>query len=253
MLLRPVRVYKRLYLEAGGAQDAVWLRAEDGQPLLVTQKRQGGRVLLLATAIDPSWTNLPAKPLFVPLIHETLRGVLGETGDGGGPVVAICGDQPVLGRAWQGADRLVLTDQHPRPVQIDLRPKEGSLQPISAMEVPGIYGAAGSSQISRLLAVNPDAAGGDTRQMPRQQLEKWLTAVGDWSWLDPADPSTALSVEPSRTDLSWPLLWAVLALIVTETALSRWFSHAPLVVSTATGQDTGGSGAPIGIGTRGAA
>ena len=42
----------------------------DGDPLLVEQSVHRGRVLLLATSAEPSWTALPLWPSFVPLVQE---------------------------------------------------------------------------------------------------------------------------------------------------------------------------------------
>ena len=226
VLLRPVRIQRRLPLQVHAATDNVWLQTADDQPILVCQEIGEGRLLFLATAIDPRWTNFPTKPMFVPLIHETLRGVLGEVGYGRRLGDVVCGDQPLLGPSWKGATRLTITRQ-PQPIGLDLRRIDGDLEPVSALVEPGIY-AAQPSDVDRLLAVNPDAAGGDTREMDSQQLEKWLSAVGtgSWQWLDEAETSQALAVDPSRTDLSWPLLWVVLGLLVLEMGLARWFSYA---------------------------
>ena len=43
-------------------------RLEDGQPLLVERPVGAGSVLLLGTALHVDWTNLPLKPLFLPLL-----------------------------------------------------------------------------------------------------------------------------------------------------------------------------------------
>ncbi len=115
MLLGPVRVKRRLPLAA--PDEAAWLRVMEEAPqvsdeatastrsgdpadddasatanettqtasanpsstvLLAEQETGEGAVLLLTTALDTNWTNLPTKPLFVPLVHETLRGILGS-------------------------------------------------------------------------------------------------------------------------------------------------------------------------------
>jgi hypothetical protein len=35
-----------------------------------------------------------------------------------------------------------------------------------------------------------------------------------------------LAAQPARLALAWPLLCAVMLLVLAETALARWFSHA---------------------------
>ena len=43
-------------------------KLEDGQPLLAERPVGAGSVLLLGTALHVDWTNLPLKPLFLPLL-----------------------------------------------------------------------------------------------------------------------------------------------------------------------------------------
>ena len=42
-----------------------------GDPLLLSRQVGDGHVLLLTTALDGSWTNLPTKPLLVPLLLQS--------------------------------------------------------------------------------------------------------------------------------------------------------------------------------------
>lgn len=53
----------------------VWLRLTDGSPLLTRKKIGKGNIVTLATTLDRSWTNLPAKPLFAPLIRELIASL----------------------------------------------------------------------------------------------------------------------------------------------------------------------------------
>ena len=46
----------------------VLARLDDGQPLLAERPLGSGSVLLLGTAVHGDWTNLPVKPIFLPLI-----------------------------------------------------------------------------------------------------------------------------------------------------------------------------------------
>ena len=44
------------------------IKLNDGQPLLAEQAVGTGSVLLFGTGIHVDWTNLPLKPLFLPLL-----------------------------------------------------------------------------------------------------------------------------------------------------------------------------------------
>jgi len=53
----------------------VLLRLADGAPLLIQKQLGRGFVLCLTSSIDRSWTNLPAKPVFAPLIRELIAAL----------------------------------------------------------------------------------------------------------------------------------------------------------------------------------
>ena len=229
-LLAPVRVAKSFELYARGstpASGAVWLASADGDPLLVSQSVGGGTVVLLATAIDPAWTNLPTKPLFVPLLHETLRGVLGSPRGVGRLKEVVSGDVPVLGRRWDGIKQLALTRTTTQGIDtvVALQQTDHGLEPQVALDKPGIY-AAVQGDVRNVLAVNPDSQGGDTRAIDPDRLGQWLSSVSSWQWLDASDPRQSLAVQTTGTSLAWPLLCVVMGLVVIEMFLARWFSHA---------------------------
>ncbi|MEE8459169.1 MAG: hypothetical protein V3S08_04815, partial [Phycisphaerales bacterium] len=70
-------------------------------------------------------------------------------------------------------------------------------------------------------------------------VSEWLNRSGDWALFDAGDPTAALRTADSGAPLAGILLTAVLALIILETALARWFSHAlpPARMADATGVD----------------
>src|SRR5690606_37812814 len=101
-LLRPVRVARWLPLWTPEAD--AWLRlaqpagGSDGEqpsPALLARHEYGrGALLVSSAALDDGWTNLATKPLFVPLVHEALRGVIGRRTES--TQSAIAGDEAVL-------------------------------------------------------------------------------------------------------------------------------------------------------------
>lgn len=218
-LLRPVRVSRRLTIALREGQDTVWLALPDG-PWLAAADVGEGKALLLGSAIEASWTNLATKPLWVPLLHETLRSVLG--GGAAERHTAVAGTVPVLGERWVGAQSLgrVCSDA---ALQLTAGADGGvTLPPVPE---PGLWRAMPESA-GRLVAVNVDADAADTRAGDAARLGEWLTLVGRWQWLDPGDVTAGLAVEREATDLGWPLLWTVLGLALLETFLARRFSHA---------------------------
>lgn len=234
-LSKPIRVTRRVPLEVlggDGAAQSMWLRLNDEQRsvLLASATVEDGRVLMLAVALDPAWSNLPTKPLFVPLLHESLRGVLGESPQLRRLSAGRAGDRPLLGRTWEGAQRLqqvagLKDGQAESQLSVMLQRGEAGLSPVSPLPEPGVW-SADPPAAGQLLATNVDTDAGDTRRLDPARIEAWFSPVGTVQWLDAASPAASLAAEPTRLSLSWPLLAMVMVLVLLETLLARWFSHA---------------------------
>ena len=216
-LLRPVRVMRRLPLTAPSG--GTWLAAVDGQPLLAAASVGSGRVLLLATALDPAWSNLPTKPLFVPLVHESLRSALGASSAVASLSSATVGEPLNLRGSWEGVEAL-----QKDTVTIALRRGEGGTMSGEAVEEPGVYRAANDA--ARRVVVNLDAAAGDTGALDGDAVARWFAPLGGVEWLNAEEPAAILRQQVNRAALGWPLLWVVLAFVLLEAFLARWFSHA---------------------------
>ncbi len=68
-LFRSVLVYKHFPMTwSPQAAGRVLIKLDDGQPLLAERVVGTGSVLLLGTGVHVDWTNLPLKPLFLPLL-----------------------------------------------------------------------------------------------------------------------------------------------------------------------------------------
>jgi hypothetical protein len=68
-LYQSVLIYKNLRMAAAKQAEArVLARLDDGEPLLVLRKIEQGNALMLGTGVHTSWTNLPLRPIFLPLI-----------------------------------------------------------------------------------------------------------------------------------------------------------------------------------------
>jgi hypothetical protein len=53
-------------------------RFDDGSPALVERRVGNGRVLVWASTLDASWTDLALQPVFLPFVHELLRYASGR-------------------------------------------------------------------------------------------------------------------------------------------------------------------------------
>ncbi len=246
-LTRPIRVQRYLPTTAGSTDAWMTLAttraatATDSgdsvaaQDTLMAHHRVGlGSVIFLAAAVDTRWTNLPTKPMFVPLVHETLHGVLGLL-DRPDIVRAVSGDTPVLGSSWSGLTRLERLQASGDLIASEPGETQGGLPGFHNTEsgpalagpvsVPGVYQALTDDGPRRLI-VDADPSAGDTRQIDEEALSHWLDGVGTWRWLDEDDPGAALRRTGELADIGWALLWVLLALVLIETCVARLLSHA---------------------------
>jgi hypothetical protein len=85
-LSRSVIVLRHVPVEPGEGARAL-LALDDGQPLLVRRQVGAGAVLWLGAGLRAEWTNLPVKPIFLPLIARLVFGLAGAEADRA-PIVA---------------------------------------------------------------------------------------------------------------------------------------------------------------------
>jgi hypothetical protein len=71
-LYQSVLVYKHQRMDTARAGNSlrVLARLDDGEPLLVERKVGKGSVVMLGTSGHVNWTNLPVRPLFLPLLAQ---------------------------------------------------------------------------------------------------------------------------------------------------------------------------------------
>jgi len=234
-LARPVRVSRVVPVEAPPGSTDVLLRLRDGSPLLLAAPPRApdpsgmgapsrGLIVLFTCACDLRWTDLPTKPLMVPLIQEIVRQGIGAahgvwSADAGGipPVPA-------------GTVELRNTDSSDTVAYVG-----GTLAPVRKA---GMWTARDSRGAPLgLVAVNPDLSGCDTTPRAVAALTAWLASIAgpqrvQWSTelsgASPAPGATAASAldAQSRPPISAPLLALAGAIALLELFLARVFSHA---------------------------
>jgi hypothetical protein len=73
-----VDVYVQLEQIASNAQ--VLLEFSDGAPALISTRLGQGRILWFASSLDASWSNLPYRPFYLPLLQQSVRYLGGTLG-----------------------------------------------------------------------------------------------------------------------------------------------------------------------------
>lgn len=248
-LAKPVRVSERLRLDAPTDPALSLLSLSDNSPLLLipappettkdaagaTRTTPGastprpltrGNVLLFTAAIDLSATDLPARPLMLPLIQELVRQGVGNSSSS---LASLAGSNFPL-----------------PPAAVTLAPIPSDAGPqIAVSSAPFAPRRAGllRAQDSRggalaLLAVNADPRASDTNITDREQVRAYLAAALPSATPDtqiaftdqpapPSDPANPSKPAPDpRSPFPAWLLLAAAACAIIELTLARVFSHA---------------------------
>jgi hypothetical protein len=68
----PARIYG--YRNVSAAKDAqVLARFDGGSPAILERRVGSGRLLLWASTLDTTWTDVPIRPIFLPFMHRAMR------------------------------------------------------------------------------------------------------------------------------------------------------------------------------------
>lgn len=280
-LVKPVRVFRALPVEEVSRQSEVLLKLADGTPWLVMGepgrdadeeagagvgseeagdggggdgKGKGGSrglVLYLASAPALVWTDLPAKPLMVPLMQEITRQGFGR---------AIGGWATVAGRGLEAPARTATLRPYGERGAGDEGSDSGPIvvggERSPVVRRAGLWTALDEAGRARgLIAVNADAEAGRLTPGDPASVRGWIAgsfgsaAAGEGGdagvadsgarsgrggggggavveWLDPTNPGAALAPQAARSPLSLPILCGAMGLALLEVFLARWFSHA---------------------------
>lgn len=262
-LARPVSVMRLISVTGPPGALEPMLTLEDGSPLLMTVSLMGGGtggekaeaagssmpqprgvLVLMASAPDLAWTNLPTKPLMVPLMQELVRQGVGT---GSGPTQALAGTSPVIP---PGATELARVARVGAGGEADaglaVLPLDAGGKPRSAIRRAGIYAArSATGQTLGHIAFAPNTAGSATDVRARDELARWLAPTGaEIVWLDAPGASDGVSQAAGQgggasqttqalmnrggttPPISLPLLIAAGLIALLETLMARWFSHA---------------------------
>lgn len=234
-LASSVRVFRALPLETT-PEDAATLLSFDAPSgtsplLLITVPGSGGSsdsdddnrssrglFALMTIAADLAWSDLPAKPLMVPLMQELLRQGVGAAAGGGASFAGRVPDLPA------GA---VGTSASP-PARV------GQARD-AAIVLGGLYGAVDESdRLAGTVAVNADPAAGDVASNPPDAVRDWLAGLLPSGseplervvFFEPGNLGELAESETASSGGTLLLLLIALAAALAETILARLFSHA---------------------------
>lgn len=255
-LTAPVSVTKVLAVEQAPSGVETLLALQNNTPLAIagsaqrsaegstngatptgTSAAERGLVVYVATAPTLSWTDLPAKPLMLPLLQEIVRQGVGRAH---GSWAVTAGGRPTA----PGAGRVVELRRLGAPggerdeAALLVDDAGRTLQPVRKA---GLFRAVDGRGVTRgVVAVNADARAGRTDAQATSVVQAWLGAMagapggGGVEWIDTGAGATrtaaaqfaAASDRAGGSPISLPLLIAALLVALAETVMARFFSHA---------------------------
>lgn len=226
-LAAPVTVDRSVAIDGAAAGDVV-LAFADGAPFVVAQaaatedRQAGGLVVLFAAAPELAWSNLPVKPLMVPLFQETVRTAL---------QLSAAGDEIAVGARVRGEPGTRLAAGDGSIVVVE---KDGvSVEPVRAAGV--LRGDGGT-----VVAVNQPASSLALAPLGEDAVRAALRGVGSVRIAEVAEAADAGAVAESARErearaganqtarIAFLLLVVALAALLFEGFLSRLFSHTSL-------------------------
>ena len=186
--------------------DRVLLTLDNDQPLLVEHRIGDGRLLLLTTNLDNSWTDLPVHPVFVSFIAEA---------------AAYLADEAVLDRQQLAGASLVLKQTRGASGQV-VDPAGLTVLQLAdtrraqdvRLDQTGFYEVYTPGR-EALVAVNADPRESDLATMAPEALARWRGAVAR---PEQAAMTGAAALQAPPLELWWGLL-IVLALVVLAESL----------------------------------
>ena len=226
LLTAPVYAYFKLLVPKDSSAK-VALALDDGSPLIVESPVHEGRVVLVATSADASWTDLPRWPSYLPLVQEILSFAVGGRQEQKNLLVG----QP-LGQTLPAAmGDVSLTVRTPAGASETVRPQiqgDYAAWSFSGTSLSGVYAAQFSRPPTRrdLFAVNVDPAESDLTKLSAEELRsQWpgVPLVHQTTWKEADEPPMVRS--QGTGELAKSLLFGVLGLLFAETFLARRFGH----------------------------
>jgi hypothetical protein len=228
LLTTPVMKYYRLRVPQDSPAKTV-LALGNGDPLIVEQPVHRGRVVLVATSADTSWTYMPLCPSFVPLVQEIVAWCVGGQLEQQNLLVGEPLSVSLPLAAAQAPATVQGPDGHSRSVQLRATAADAALSYPDTTQ-SGIYVARFGAPLNRaeIFAVNVDTAESDLAQIGAEQLQNdvWpgISFIRQTSWQDFAAAGPG-SPTLSRSGLHVGLLYAVLGLLLVETFLAWRMGH----------------------------
>jgi hypothetical protein len=202
----------------------VLARLDTGDPFLVEKKFGEGRVIECAVPCDADWTNLPARPFFLPLMQQLVTYLASKVYpprnvDVGKPLVAFL---PAADAGRKG----ILTDPEGKAREILIGSKgTRAIAEFGETQRPGLYVLDAPNNNRIHFVVNVDRKESDLSQLPDAEVQGVGKAMGA-SVVKSFAEYRALDQQRRFGQEIWQiLLAAVIGLVFIEMLLEQVFAR----------------------------
>ena len=233
-----VRIDRRLPVDDVPDGDVV-LRDDQGDPVVLDAPIGAGRLVFFAVNPELEWTDLPVRPLMVPLVQEIVRqgsalsrrevdGVVGLRR----PLIRMSNVATVM--LPGSGSQTVTSEELPMPERTGM---------VKGYDL-------GGNLVERMV-VNPDTDGGFVDLLAPDAVAAWLESSGTWRFTTP--DTREIEQVDDESSLAVILIIIVLALAILETLLARWFTRGGLRTNRSIGLTGANADADLDRSRRGAA
>jgi hypothetical protein len=214
----PIYGYRNV-TAAMGAQ--VLARFDAGTPAVLERRLGRGRVMLWASTLDVSWSDLPRKPVFLPFVHQAVRHLGGYTEPEPWLTVGQVLNASAASARTAPAQRVLVTPSG-RRLPLD---DEGT--DVLELTEQGFYEVrSDANQTETIVAANVDPAEADLTPMDPREIT--AAAVGEGTEGDGGPAAVPLTPEAREKNqrLWWYLLVLGILLLGADTLLSNRMAKA---------------------------
>jgi Aerotolerance regulator N-terminal/von Willebrand factor type A domain len=188
-------------------------------PAITLQTLGSGRVLFFSTTADAQWTTLPAKPVYVPLMHELLRGAIVPDDLWMNLTV---GQRLALPERIKLTAAPVLNMPDGQKMALQLTEATPAVYQSSVLSRPGVYTLNVGSD-TYPIAVNPPTEEADVRT---ESVSAVRAIFGDVPMeIEGDQPPVEKTNENQGRDFGWLAMLAVLGLLGNECFMAMRFGH----------------------------
>jgi Aerotolerance regulator N-terminal/von Willebrand factor type A domain len=208
---------------AAAPNTQVLARFDAGTPALVERKIGSGHVMLWASTLDLSWSDLPLKPVFLPFVHRAMVHLANYTEPAPWLTIGQVFDPDASSAKAQATGRLALSPSGKRLPLED----EGSSAQVLELTEQGFYEIRGQKANSdvTLVASNVDPAESDLTPIEPADIVTAATGSGGQNTQQAAaDVPLTPEAQERAQRLWWYMLTTGILLLGVDTLFSNWLS-----------------------------